>query len=123
MPGSPGQASHAPRPASQAASWFSGRFSGHGRVPSENPSVSSLGSSQGGLHVLYNSQQRASQQLQQPPGLDVVSEMDGAEVPRPTWELAASPPSKGSGRGAGAAVRHVYGSAYRNVATTEEQGA
>lgn len=122
VPSSPSQASHhyhQQRPVSQAVSWFSGRLSGHGRAPSDNPSVSSLGSSsQGGLHATYNGQQQRPAPPQQ--SLNTVSEMDGAEIARPMWELAGSSPPPTTGVGGGG---HVYGSGYRHVATTDHHGA
>lgn len=114
IPVSPGHQ----RPVSQATSWWSGRSSGqsHGRVVSDNPSVSSLGSVQGGMHGLYN--QHAQQA---PQGLSTVSEMDGVEVARPTWELDASshPTSQSGGKG-GAGGGHVYGSGYRHVRNQDD---
>lgn len=119
MPSSPSHASnhqHHLRPASQALSWLSGRSSGHGRVPSDHPSVSSLGSSQGGLHAMYN------QALPHQQGLNTVSEMDGVEIERP-MELdgsSAPPVALGSDR---TGTGHVYGSGYRHVATTDRREA
>lgn len=100
-PNSPGQVGQ--RPTSVAPSWFSAatyRPAGH----SSNPSVSSLGSSQGGLHFLYN-QQRSQQQL------NTVSEMDNTQVARPVSELPGSMvPNQED---------HVYGMGYNRVATGE----
>lgn len=112
MPGSPGQMSPVRVPASETASWFSRRFSGQNGVSSEAPSVSPLGSSQGGGFHNLHSQQRLPQQ-----SLNAVSEMDGVELARPTWELAGSSPPTGG------TSRHLCESGYTNVATTEEHGA
>lgn len=63
------------RPVSVAPSWLSGSTAGYGYGHGTHPSISSIGSSQGGLHSLYN-QQRTTHQL------NTVSEMDSTPVVR-----------------------------------------
>lgn len=63
-----------------------------------------MGSSQGGLHFLYN-QQRSQQQL------NTVSEMENTQVARPVSELPGSlVPDQED---------HVYGMGYNRVSTSE----
>lgn len=84
-PHSPGQIHQEDRSPSVAPSWLSGTTNGqgHGQGHKNHPSVSSMGSSQGGLHFLYN-QQRSTQQL------NTVSEMENTQVSRPISELPGS---------------------------------
>lgn len=99
---SPGQIGQ--RPTSVAPSWLSGTTSG----PTHNnhPSVSSMGSSQGGLHFLFN-QQRSQQPL------NIVSEMDSTPAARPLSELPGSTfPTQDD---------HVYQMGYNRVATGEKK--
>lgn len=102
-PNSPGQVGK--RPQSVAPSWLSGTVSrgGHG----SDPSISSIGSSQGGLHFLYN-QHRPQQHL------NSVSEMENTQVARPLSELPGSMITVQEGD-------HVYGMGYNRVATGERR--
>lgn len=110
MPNSPNRIPYEQRPASTAPSWRSGGYSAHGRAPSDyHASVSSLGSNQGGLHLMYN-QQRPPHSY-----LNAVSEMDSVDAQRlPPTELSASPalPHR--------AGDHVYGPGYSKIATRED---
>lgn len=99
-PDSPGQVGQ--RPTSVAPSWLSGGT--YRPAHSTNPSVSSMGSSQGGLHFLYN-QQRSQQQL------NTVSEMENTQVARPVSELPGSMVPHQED--------HVYGMGYNRVSTSE----